>query len=645
MKKILTIFALCALVMGANAAKYNYLCGIKTMKVTTEEKTGMNQYTLTFQQICKNTNEYHKTTTYLSTVTLVVNAGDKTLEGTYSTEDAANAIDMDNTKLVYNGNTRVLRNDSVSSITITKIDKDYYAISDGILSLTAQGTNYGKNTYDYNYSYDVMEILAQDIKKSPYCFRTTEDTFEPGEYLCGITRIISVDTLKLDSKYKFTLRFVQVCKNLSEYDKSYTYYYGDTVKLDIYSVENALEGTYNSANGDFNLNTSEMYVGSKRYLLREDQSSTLTITKTGDKQYAVSTGCLYFTDAPLKDRNKYTYICRYSYDCYHILEKGIAPEPFNFGWSAEFVQEVYHYDMTVNGVSVMRDDTDYDSKRYFMILNCSGKNRASNAVRNYEVQLAIYPDEASIVGNFATQGGDHLMWASNSYVKDKNASKTRNLANDSVSSILIQSKSENKYSFYGGTLICVDKDANYSAVYGKQRVKAVHYYHFSDNGGAGIEFGYDESNTSVDLTASKVNAEKTVDDFTITVNAVNENNIAYILDIRIDSETLAGTHQYNGTLDLHTKVMRGSNDDYAASGSTVYIVSKGGNAYTLSATILTEKGFTYNLAAIDFTYNSGSATGMESRQPSAVSIQKVIRDGQMIIVRDGKEYNAFGVAL
>ena len=35
-------------------------------------------------------------------------------------------------------------------------------------------------------------------------------------------------------------------------------------------------------------------------------------------------------------------------------------------------------------------------------------------------------------------------------------------------------------------------------------------------------------------------------------------------------------------------------------------------------------------------------TGIESIQPSAVSIQKVLRDGRLIIVRDGVEYTILG---
>ena len=36
------------------------------------------------------------------------------------------------------------------------------------------------------------------------------------------------------------------------------------------------------------------------------------------------------------------------------------------------------------------------------------------------------------------------------------------------------------------------------------------------------------------------------------------------------------------------------------------------------------------------------ATDVESIQPSAVSSQKVFRDGQLVIIRNGVEYNAAG---
>ena len=108
------------------------------------------------------------------------------------------------------------------------------------------------------------------------------------------------------------------------------------------------------------------------------------------------------------------------------------------------------------------------------------------------MQLAIYPNEANIAGSYATQGGDHLLWSQNCYVKDLKKSKQRNLANDSVSSVSIVSKGNNKYTLTGGPLICTDVDLNYQAVYGKKRIEAVRYYYFNDNGGEGIDITYNE---------------------------------------------------------------------------------------------------------------------------------------------------------
>ncbi len=43
--------------------------------------------------------------------------------------------------------------------------------------------------------------------------------------------------------------------------------------------------------------------------------------------------------------------------------------------------------------------------------------------------------------------------------------------------------------------------------------------------------------------------------------------------------------------------------------------------------------------------NEGGTTGMENAQPSAVSAQKIIREGQLLILRDGKIYTITGQSL
>jgi len=467
-------------------------------------------------------------------------------------------------------------------------------------------------------------------------------------YLCGITEL-TVDTLQSTTKNQFTLTFDQKCKNTAEYGKPTTYY-TSTVKLVLNSDDRTLEGVYttegasttsSSANVNdqtINLITSEFTSGSTSRLLRKDSISTFTIEKVDETHYAITTGDLFFSKRVDQTTDTWEYL--YSYDADEILTEGIAPKPYVFGYSGEYQAAVYHYDMTVNGISVLHDDSDYGNKRYFLTLNCVGKNRDTNVERNYEVQLAIYPNSESIVGTFATQGTGTLLYSSNSYVKDLKVNKLRYLANDSISSIQIKSKGVNQYSFYGGTLTCTDLDANYSAVYGKKRVEAVHYYHFSDNEGAGIPFGYDETSKEVELTASKISVASVLDGWQITVTAADANSVSYSLLMEIESESIDGTFTYNNGLSAWSKVERGQSSWYVASGATLTINKKSNGNYTISGNLLCENEMTYILKPFDFSY---TATGIEaiSDQPSGVS-KKVLLDGQIYLIYEGQMYDVQG---
>ena len=136
--------ALCALTMAANAVNRNYLCGITSIKVDTLQSSSKNQFTVTFEQKCKNTAEYSKPTTYYtSTVKLVLNSDDRTLEGTYTTEGASatsssanvndQTINLVTSEFTSGSTSRVLRSDVVSTFTIEKIGEKQYQISDGAL--------------------------------------------------------------------------------------------------------------------------------------------------------------------------------------------------------------------------------------------------------------------------------------------------------------------------------------------------------------------------------------------------------------------------------------------------------------------------------------------------------------------------------
>ena len=480
-------------------------------------------------------------------------------------------------------------------------------------------------------------------------------------YLCAISDI-SVDTLASNTKNQYTLSWTQKCKNTAEYSNKPEGTYTTTVKLVINSDDRTLEGTYTTEGADpdkssanvndqtINLVTSELYYGNTRRILRSDSVSTFTIIRIDDTHYGISEGRLCFTAAALADRNKHTYNYNYCYAEDEILNQGIEPTPYIFSFTGEYEEAVYNYDMTVNGISVEHSDTDYGALRYILTLSCSGTGRETGTTHDYEVQLAIYPskEESSIVGSFATRNSGDILLSTNSYVKDLDINKLRYLSNDSLSTIRIASKGENQYSFFGGTLTCVDLDANYSAVYGKKRVEAVHYYHFSDNGGEGIEFSWDEDSQETELTPTKVTVNEQTEEgeivgFQLIVEAKNDKNVNYTAVIEIISTQIAGTFSVgNDRLALWSRVEHGSISSYVTNGATVTVNNKSGNIYTISGNLLCENGNTYVLKAFDFEY--GTATGIEvvESQKSKAGSRKVLRDGVLLIEHNGAKYNAQG---
>ena len=61
--------------------------------------------------------------------------------------------------------------------------------------------------------------------------------------------------------------------------------------------------------------------------------------------------------------------------------------------------------------------------------------------------------------------------------------------------------------------------------------------------------------------------------------------------------------------------------------------------------VLFGEGTTYFGSTVKFADAAAIEEGIESIQKSDIRIQKLIRDGQVIIVQDGKEYNVFGTRL
>ena len=89
---------------------------------------------------------------------------------------------------------------------------------------------------------------------------------------------------------------------------------------------------------------------------------------------------------------------------------------------------------------------------------------------------------------------------------------------------------------------------------------------------------------------------------------------------------------------------------FLSSNNTLYYPSADGTMNGFRAYIKVEDGDPISApirrgAPIRIVEQENTATGIESVQPSEISIQKVLRDGQMIIIREGKEYNAQGMRL
>lgn len=329
-------------------------------------------------------------------------------------------------------------------------------------------------------------------------------------YLCAITDI-EVDTLASTTKNQYIITFEQTYKNTAEYDSKPTTVYTSTVKIYLNSDDRTLDGVYTTEGADrykndanvndqtINMVKTEFTSGSTSRILHRDSTSTFVIKKAADGRYYIDECTLYFSQRTNQTDTRTHHYC---YAIEDIYTKGISPTPYYFEYSDgdSFTEIHTAYDVHVTGLSMQYSLSDYGEHRYFLTMACSGTNRTNGEVRNYEVQLALYSEgeePSSIVGSYATQNGNKLLWAPNCYVKDLNADKQRNLANDSISSVRIESKGNNKYRFTGGPLICTDMDLNYFQVYQVKRITETHYYYFSDNDGQGIDFSFDGENIEI----------------------------------------------------------------------------------------------------------------------------------------------------
>lgn len=452
-------------------------------------------------------------------------------------------------------------------------------------------------------------------------------------YLCGVTKV-SVEK----RSYGFMMKLTQKAKNTAEYTGSNSEkVYETTVDLALNTSNETPEGVYLLSADGFNTGLTAVYYNNNTRRLNADKESKFTIAHVSGNQYEIREGELNVQNMQGSDH----YCYKYSYDVNELNTQGIGQTAFAFtygegtGGGNTSNETFANYDMTVNGVSVRREDNDYGMIRYFMTLDCTGKRWGTNNTYNYEVQLDIMPTSATISGTFASAGNTQVLAWTDTYVKwlkEDGSSKTRYIAKDSLNSITIQSKGGNQYRFTGGTLICQDITIG---VMGDKQIDQTLYYHFND----AFDFGFDEDNKTVEITPTSVDVQEIVDGYQLTVVGTS-NGVAYNAFIELESESLVGAHTVDGSLSLWSKVGTGSKDSYVTSGSTVNITQKSEDVYTLSATMLCENEYTYVLLPIDFNY--GSATGVQTMQTKETNCRKFVRNGVVMFEKNGIVYDLLG---
>ena len=160
-------------VVGTNrvvAASRYYKCAVTSDITVTLNGITENKFTVTFSQKGKNTAEYSSKPTggiYSTSVQLVLESNDRTLEGTYSSKNDAgdnkiNCTASASSSYVLNGSTkRYIRTGAsapTSTFTIEKDNSGNYYIGEGTLCVY-QSSDY----YTYYYCYREDELLTEGL--------------------------------------------------------------------------------------------------------------------------------------------------------------------------------------------------------------------------------------------------------------------------------------------------------------------------------------------------------------------------------------------------------------------------------------------------------------------------------------------------
>lgn len=171
-------FLLCLLnTSKAWGANRYYKCAVTSDVTVTLTGVTQNKFTVTFSQKGKNTAEYSSKPTggiYSTSVQLVLESKDRTLEGTYSSkndsgDDKINCTASASGSYVLNGTTkRYIRTGSTAPTSTFTIGKDAggnYYIGEGTLCVYQSSDN-----YTYYHSYLETDLLIEGIDPEPHFF-------------------------------------------------------------------------------------------------------------------------------------------------------------------------------------------------------------------------------------------------------------------------------------------------------------------------------------------------------------------------------------------------------------------------------------------------------------------------------------------
>ena len=192
------------------------------------------------------------------------------------------------------------------------------------------------------------------MKKVLVCLITLMSLFASKAWALDYTAVVtnvSISQLNSITKNQFTVTITQDGYRSS----NSSWYRGSTATLILESNDRSLEGTYKSTNGannnKINANSQAAYGSNTGRMLRSDQESKITITKTSEGNYAISssngwlgfekgnttynyTYCYYFTNVAKTEYALGNFSFSYTPESYCAAPTGLTRSDLTFSWTS-----------------------------------------------------------------------------------------------------------------------------------------------------------------------------------------------------------------------------------------------------------------------------------------------------------------------